>query len=104
MAAGESAAHEAARQRELADELARRAGIATQMARTFDDAARRQVVRSLNNFPFNVPCRDFLTGFHKRKLQKKEEAKKKAKERVKSKKKGKAQELRCTRGEALMAR
>ena len=44
----------------------------------FDDAARRQVVRSLNNFPFNVPCRDFLTGFHKRKLQKKEEAEKTA--------------------------
>ena len=49
----------------------------------FDDAARRQVARSLNNFPFNVSYRDFLTGFHKRKLQKKEEAKKKAKEREK---------------------
>ncbi|MEO8094254.1 MAG: UvrD-helicase domain-containing protein [Pseudolysinimonas sp.] len=40
MAAGETAAREAARQRDLADELARRAGIATQMARTFEDAAR----------------------------------------------------------------
>lgn len=42
MAAVESAAREAARQREMADELARRAGIATQMARTFADAARAQ--------------------------------------------------------------
>ncbi|MEO8261832.1 MAG: UvrD-helicase domain-containing protein [Pseudolysinimonas sp.] len=40
MAAGETAARDAARQRDLADELARRAGIATQMARTFDEAAR----------------------------------------------------------------
>lgn len=42
MAAGEAAAREQARQRDLADELARRAGIATQMARTFDDAARSE--------------------------------------------------------------
>ena len=42
MAAVETAAREAARQRDLADELARRAGIATQMARTFDDAARSE--------------------------------------------------------------
>ena len=40
MAAADSAPREAARQRELADELARRAGIATQMARTFEAAAR----------------------------------------------------------------
>jgi hypothetical protein len=42
VAAGEAAAREQARQRDLADELARRAGIATQMARTFDDAARSE--------------------------------------------------------------
>lgn len=40
MAAADSAPREAARQRELADELARRAGIATQMSRTFEAAAR----------------------------------------------------------------
>ena len=40
VAAGDTAAREQTRQREIADELARRAGIATQMARTFDDAAR----------------------------------------------------------------
>jgi hypothetical protein len=40
--AAESAARDAARQRDLADELARRAGIATQMARTFDAAARSE--------------------------------------------------------------
>jgi len=39
--AGDAAARDAARQRELADELARRAGIATQMARTFADTAHR---------------------------------------------------------------
>jgi hypothetical protein len=42
VAAGETAAREAARQRDLADELARRAGIATQMARTFDEASRSE--------------------------------------------------------------
>ncbi|MGN6503783.1 MAG: nuclease-related domain-containing protein, partial [Pseudolysinimonas sp.] len=42
MTAAESAARDAARQRDLADELARRAGIATQMARTFDAAARSE--------------------------------------------------------------
>jgi hypothetical protein len=42
VAAEETAAREAARQRDLADELARRAGIATQMARTFDEAARSE--------------------------------------------------------------
>jgi hypothetical protein len=40
--AAETAARDAARQRDLADELARRAGIATQMARTFDAAARSE--------------------------------------------------------------
>lgn len=40
--AGESAAREAARQRELADEHARRAGIARQMARNFESAAAEQ--------------------------------------------------------------
>jgi superfamily I DNA/RNA helicase len=39
VAAGDSAAREAARQRELADEHARRAGIARQMARNFEAAA-----------------------------------------------------------------
>lgn len=39
MAAGDTTAHGPDRQRALADELARRAGIATQMARTFDEAA-----------------------------------------------------------------
>ncbi len=39
MAAGDSAAREAARQRDLADEHARRAGIARQMARSFEAAA-----------------------------------------------------------------
>ena len=42
MAAGESAAREAARQRELADEHARRAGIARQMALSFEAAARSE--------------------------------------------------------------
>ncbi|CAN5300875.1 hypothetical protein BH11ACT3_BH11ACT3_14010 [soil metagenome] len=42
VAAGESAAREAGRQRDLADELARRAGIATQMARNFEAAARSE--------------------------------------------------------------
>ena len=42
MAAGESAEREAARQRELADDYARRAGIARQMARSFAEAARSE--------------------------------------------------------------
>lgn len=42
MAAGDSAAREAARQRERADEHARRAGIARQMARSFESAARSE--------------------------------------------------------------
>ena len=42
MAAGDSAAREAARQRDLADEHARRAGIARQMARSFEAAARSE--------------------------------------------------------------
>lgn len=42
MAEGDSAAREAARQRELADEHARRAGIARQMARSFDAARSEQ--------------------------------------------------------------
>ncbi len=42
MAAGESAARESARQRELADEHARRAGIARQMARSFGETAPRE--------------------------------------------------------------
>ncbi|MEZ5190008.1 MAG: AAA family ATPase [Schumannella sp.] len=39
MAAADTAASAAARERETADELARRAGIATQLARTFDESA-----------------------------------------------------------------
>jgi hypothetical protein len=42
VASGEMDAREAARQRELVDDLARRAGIATQMARTFEEAARSE--------------------------------------------------------------
>jgi len=42
VAAGDSAAREAARQRDLADEHARRAGIARQMARSFEAAARSE--------------------------------------------------------------
>jgi hypothetical protein len=42
VAAGDSAAREAARQRELADEHARRAGIARQMARSFEAAAHSE--------------------------------------------------------------
>jgi hypothetical protein len=42
LAAGESVAREAARQRELADEHARRAGIARQMARSFGETAPRE--------------------------------------------------------------
>lgn len=42
MAAGDSVALEAARQRQLTDEHARRAGIATQMARNFEAAARSE--------------------------------------------------------------
>lgn len=42
MAAGDSAAREAARQRELADEHARRAGIARQIAHGFEVAARSE--------------------------------------------------------------
>ncbi|WP_309712535.1 UvrD-helicase domain-containing protein [Pseudolysinimonas sp.] len=42
MGAGDSAAREAARQRELADEHARRAGIARQMARSFEVAAHSE--------------------------------------------------------------
>jgi hypothetical protein len=42
VAAGDSAAREAARQRDLADEHARRAGIARQMALSFDASARSE--------------------------------------------------------------
>lgn len=42
MGAGDSATRDAARQRDLADELARRAGIARQMARSFEAAARSE--------------------------------------------------------------
>jgi superfamily I DNA/RNA helicase len=42
LAAGETAVREAARQRELADEHARRAGIARQMARSFEAAAHSE--------------------------------------------------------------
>lgn len=42
MGAGESATREAVRQRDLADEHARRAGIARQMARSFEAAARSE--------------------------------------------------------------
>ena len=48
----------------------------------FDDAARRYVPQGYD--PVDIPdgrTREFLTGFHKRKLQKKEAAKKKALER-----------------------
>ena len=50
----------------------------------FDDAARRWT-RSFfaQLLPLTLLFREFLTGFHKRKVQKKEEAKKKAKEREK---------------------
>jgi hypothetical protein len=49
VAAGDSAAREAARQRELADEHARRAGIARQMARSFEAAvhSERRLARTL---------------------------------------------------------